>query len=104
MGVQDLRAGDHLHAVLCPGEHLGTGITEGFRVFHHAPEVAFDVLDALAGGDAAHHDAFDAVGQLAVDVAGQDQAVLGHEIKVIGVHQGEHSGGGLVNTFRVKSR
>ena len=100
MGAQDLRAGDHLHAVLGLGEHLGTGITEGFRVFHHAPEVADDVLHALTGGDATHHDAFDAVGQLAVDVAGQDQVVIGHEIEGICVHQGEHSGGELVDTFR----
>ena len=97
VGAQHLGAGNHLHAVLRLAEHLGTGVPERFRVLHNVAEVADDALDALAGGDAAHHGAPDAIGQFAVDVAGEHQVVLAHEVERVGVDQGEGAGGELVD-------
>ncbi len=97
VGAQHLGAGDHLHADLRLAKHLGAGVPEPFRVLHHVAEVADNALDALAGGDAAHHGAPDSVGQLALDVASEHQVVLAHEIERVGVDQGESARGELVD-------
>ena len=65
-------------------------------------EIADDVLDSFTGGDTVHDGALDAVGQFPVDVTGQHKVVVGHEVESVGVDNGEHAGGELVDAIRTE--
>jgi len=98
--TQDLGAGDHLHAVLRLAEHARPGLPEGILVHNDVTEVSDDVVGALPRGDAAHDGAFDAVRQFAVDIPGENEVVVHHEIEGVGVHQGEDARRELVYPVR----
>ena len=100
VGAQDLGAGDHLHAVLGLAEHPASGLAKGILVDDHLAQVPDDVVGALARGDAVQDGALDAVCQFAVNVAGERQVVLRHEIEGVGVDDGKDLGGQLVDAVR----
>ena len=99
VGAEDLGAGDHLHAVLRLAEHPASGLAKGILVDDHLAHVPDDVVGSLARGNAVQDCALDAVCELAVDVTGEREVVLRHEVEGIGVDDGEHLGGQLVDAF-----
>ena len=99
VGAEDLGAGDHLHAVLGLAEHPASGLAKGTLVDDHLAHVPDDVVGSLARGDAIQDGALDPACEFAVNVTGEREVVLRHEVEGIGVDDGEHLGGQLVDAF-----
>ena len=99
VGAEDLGAGDHLHAVLRLAEYPASGLTKRVLVDDHLAHVPDNVVSSLARGDAVQGGALDSACEFAVDVTGEREVVLRHEVEGIGVDDGEHLGGQLVDAF-----
>ena len=99
VSAKNLGAGDHLHAVLRLAEHLCPRLLERVLVYHHLSKVPDDVIGSFSLDDGLHDDPLDAVCEFAVDVTGESEVVLRHEVEGIGVDDGEHLGGQLIDAF-----
>jgi hypothetical protein len=99
VSAKNLGAGDHLHTVLGLAEHLCPRLLERVLVYHHLSKVPDDVIGSFSLDDGLHDDPLDAVCEFAVDVTGESEVVLRHEVEGIGVDDGEHLGGQLIDAF-----
>ena len=99
MRPEHLCPGDHLHAVLGLTEHFCPCLFERILVDHHLSKIPDDVVGSFSLDDGLHDDPLDAVCEFAVDVTGECEVVLRHEVEGIGVDDGEHLGGQLVDAL-----
>lgn len=98
VGPERFRPGDDLHPVLGLREDLRAGVAERLRILHDPAEVPHEVVRPLPGRDPGEDRPLDAVGQLPVDPAQEDEVVTRQEVERRGVDDREGPGRQLLDS------